>query len=84
MFLFVYGAGCLVVVVWVLGCFFCFFYGEGLLIVFVAQNSPSLTFSLFFACFSDVKVAYVSQTPWLLNASLRENILFGSTYVWRK
>ncbi|XP_076452886.1 ATP-binding cassette sub-family C member 9-like [Babylonia areolata] len=33
---------------------------------------------------SDVKVAYVSQTPWLLNASLRDNILFGSPYVWRK
>ncbi|KAL8596886.1 hypothetical protein ACOMHN_065836 [Nucella lapillus] len=32
----------------------------------------------------DVKVAYVSQTPWLLNASLRDNILFGSPYVWRK
>ncbi|XP_015114991.1 ATP-binding cassette sub-family C member Sur [Diachasma alloeum] len=28
----------------------------------------------------DVRVAYVSQRPWLLNATLRENILFGSTY----
>ncbi|PVD32870.1 hypothetical protein C0Q70_08317 [Pomacea canaliculata] len=33
---------------------------------------------------SDVRVAYVSQTPWLLNATLRDNILFGSSYVWRK
>ncbi|XP_063983768.1 ATP-binding cassette sub-family C member Sur-like isoform X2 [Diachasmimorpha longicaudata] len=28
----------------------------------------------------DVKVAYVSQRPWLLNATLQENIIFGSTY----
>ncbi|XP_070204431.1 ATP-binding cassette sub-family C member 9-like [Littorina saxatilis] len=33
---------------------------------------------------SNVGVAYVSQTPWLLNTSLRENILFGAPYVWRK
>ena len=25
-------------------------------------------------------VAYVPQTPWIMNATLRENILFGSPY----
>ncbi|KAK0080738.1 hypothetical protein PV325_013438 [Microctonus aethiopoides] len=29
---------------------------------------------------NDTKVAYVSQKPWLLNATLRENIIFGSVY----
>ncbi|XP_034942129.1 ATP-binding cassette sub-family C member Sur-like [Chelonus insularis] len=28
----------------------------------------------------DSQVAYVSQKPWLLNTTLRENIIFGSTY----
>ncbi|XP_012265786.2 ATP-binding cassette sub-family C member Sur [Athalia rosae] len=28
----------------------------------------------------DTRVAYVAQKPWLLNATLRENILFGSDY----
>ncbi|GFR90705.1 ATP-binding cassette transporter sub-family C member 9 [Elysia marginata] len=32
----------------------------------------------------NMSMAYVSQRPWLLNASLKENILFGKPYVWRK
>ncbi|XP_043281302.1 ATP-binding cassette sub-family C member Sur isoform X2 [Venturia canescens] len=28
----------------------------------------------------DAKITYVSQKPWLLNATLRDNILFGSSY----
>ena len=28
----------------------------------------------------DTRVAYVSQKPWLVNATLRDNILFGSEY----
>ncbi|XP_035824447.1 ATP-binding cassette sub-family C member 9 isoform X2 [Aplysia californica] len=32
----------------------------------------------------NMKVAYVSQRPWLLNASLKDNILFGKPFVWRK
>lgn len=28
----------------------------------------------------DVRVAYVAQKPWLLNGTLRNNILFGTTY----
>ncbi|XP_011307390.1 ATP-binding cassette sub-family C member Sur [Fopius arisanus] len=28
----------------------------------------------------NVRVAYVPQRPWLLNATVRENIIFGSTY----
>ncbi|XP_046482248.1 ATP-binding cassette sub-family C member Sur isoform X1 [Neodiprion pinetum] len=28
----------------------------------------------------DIKIAYVSQKPWLQNATLRENILFGSDF----
>ncbi|CAD1468666.1 unnamed protein product, partial [Heterotrigona itama] len=31
-----------------------------------------------------VKVAYVAQKPWLQNASLRDNILFGSPYKSRR
>ncbi|XP_076544094.1 sulfonylurea receptor [Osmia lignaria lignaria] len=30
------------------------------------------------------KIAYVAQTPWLLNATLRDNILFGSAYKSRR
>ncbi|CAG5124367.1 unnamed protein product [Candidula unifasciata] len=32
----------------------------------------------------NLNVAYVSQRPWLLNASLKDNILFGKPFVWRK
>ncbi|GFN95555.1 canalicular multispecific organic anion transporter 1 [Plakobranchus ocellatus] len=32
----------------------------------------------------NINMAYVSQRPWLLNASLKENILFGKPFVWRK
>ncbi|XP_060812927.1 ATP-binding cassette sub-family C member Sur isoform X1 [Bombus pascuorum] len=31
-----------------------------------------------------VKVAYVAQKPWLQNASLRDNVLFGSPYKLRR
>lgn len=27
-----------------------------------------------------LKIAYVAQRPWLLNSTLKDNILFGSTY----
>ncbi|XP_053987096.1 ATP-binding cassette sub-family C member Sur [Hylaeus volcanicus] len=32
----------------------------------------------------DSKIAYVAQKPWLLNATLRDNILFGSPYRSRR
>ncbi|KAK6967355.1 ATP-binding cassette sub-family C member 9 [Biomphalaria glabrata] len=32
----------------------------------------------------NISIAYVSQRPWLLNASLKENITFGKPFVWRK
>lgn len=31
-----------------------------------------------------IKIAYVAQKPWLQNASLRDNILFGSPYKSRR
>nr|CAD7459033.1 unnamed protein product [Timema tahoe] len=31
-------------------------------------------------CHSDTTVAYAAQKPWLLNATLRDNILFGQAY----
>lgn len=30
------------------------------------------------------KLAYCSQPPWLMNATVQENILFGQSYNWRK
>ncbi|KAK3084802.1 hypothetical protein FSP39_019339 [Pinctada imbricata] len=30
------------------------------------------------------KIAYVAQKPWLLNKSLRDNILFGQNYTYRR
>lgn len=33
---------------------------------------------------SDCSVAYASQKPWLLNATLRDNILFGQPYNARR
>ncbi|XP_012055355.1 PREDICTED: ATP-binding cassette sub-family C member Sur [Atta cephalotes] len=32
----------------------------------------------------DLKIAYVARQPWLQNATLRDNILFGSTYRSRR
>jgi len=29
-------------------------------------------------------IAYVSQKPWLLNKTIKDNILFGSNYSWRR
>lgn len=34
--------------------------------------------------FRDSRVAYVSQKPWLINATLRDNILFGMEFRPRK
>ncbi|KAH9525654.1 ATP-binding cassette sub- C member 8 [Bulinus truncatus] len=32
----------------------------------------------------NISIAYVSQRPWLLNTSLKDNITFGKPFVWRK
>ena len=37
-------------------------------------------FVFYFHYYRDVSVAYVCQKSWLLNATLRDNILFGSSY----
>ncbi|XP_060582748.1 ATP-binding cassette sub-family C member 9-like [Ruditapes philippinarum] len=32
----------------------------------------------------NASIAYVSQKPWLLNKTLKENILFGNSYSWKR
>lgn len=35
-------------------------------------------------CFRGTQIAYVAQKPWILNTSLRNNILAGQPFVWKK
>lgn len=41
-----------------------------------------MIFELYIQChlIRGLKIAYVAQRPWLQNATLRDNILFGSAY----
>ncbi|KAK6191316.1 hypothetical protein SNE40_003038 [Patella caerulea] len=32
----------------------------------------------------DSNIAYCAQSPWLLHATIRDNITFGQPYIWRK
>ena len=58
-------------------------FGYFLHVILVREKSgqdPSLCFEVFDCVSPQYKAAYVSQQAWIQNATVRDNILFGSRY----
>ncbi|KAL3856343.1 hypothetical protein ACJMK2_011112 [Sinanodonta woodiana] len=58
--------------------------GSGKTSLLSAMLGEMLTVSGSMEWSRNCRISYVAQRPWLLNTTLKENILFGQTYVWRR